>query len=53
MAVPGVSDRLARCLLTDPPVAVAEGKCEPRLAEPSQGCGQGAECSHPGRNCGR
>jgi hypothetical protein len=36
----GVSDRLTHRLLTDPPVAVAEGECEPRLAELSQVGGQ-------------
>lgn len=36
----GISGRLADRLLTDPPVAVAESDCEPRLAELSQIGGQ-------------
>jgi hypothetical protein len=36
----GVADRLAQRLLTDPPVAVAEGECEPRLVELGRAGGQ-------------
>jgi hypothetical protein len=47
-----VSHRMARRLLTDPPVAVAEGGREPRLAELSEVGGSGADCSHSGRIAG-